>query len=96
MEQVTIQTLNTKHLKPLLHSVLGYAIDNFKNRIKLTQSKLQAFEKRYGMSTAELERHFKLGDLDQTPDFIEWQNEIKTLCLLKENYNLLKEAKIND
>jgi hypothetical protein len=46
------------------------------------------------MSTAEFERRFKPGDLEETLDFIEWEGEIKTLRLLEEKLNAFKEAKI--
>jgi hypothetical protein len=46
------------------------------------------------MDTAEFERRFKPGDLEKTLDFIEWMGEIKTLRLLEEKRNALKEARI--
>ena len=93
-QQITIQTSDAKRLKPLLNSVLGYAVDDVKNGIRLTRAKLKAFEKQYNLSTAEFERRFKPGDLEESLDFIEWQGEIKTLSLLEEKYEVLKEAKV--
>jgi hypothetical protein len=46
------------------------------------------------MSTAEFERRFTPDDLGETLDFIEWMGEIKTLRLLEEKHDTLKEAKI--
>jgi hypothetical protein len=94
LQQITIQTPNAKRLKPLLHSVIENAVDDVEHGIELTRAKLEAFEKQYGMDTAEFERRFKPGDLEETLDFIEWQGEIKTLRLLEEKRNVLKEAKI--
>ena len=93
-QQITIQTSDARRLKPLLNSVLGYAVADVENGIRLTRAKLQAFEKQYNLSTAEFERRFKPGDLEESLDFIEWQGEIKILFLLEEKYEVLKEAKV--
>ncbi len=94
LQQITIQTSNAKRLKPMLSSVLQDALDDVEHGIALTRARLADFEKQYAMSTAEFERRFKPGDLEESLDFIEWQGEIKTLRLLEDKYNLLKEAKV--
>jgi hypothetical protein len=94
LQQITIQTPNAKRLKPLLKSVIENEIYDVEHGIELTRAKLESFEKQYQMSTAEFERRFKPGDLEETLDFIEWMGEIKTLRLLEEKRNTLKEAKI--
>ena len=94
LQQITIQTPDAKRLKPLIRSVIENAVDDVEHGIELTRAKLEAFEKQYNMSTAEFERRFKPGDLEETLDFIEWEGEIKTLSLLEEKRNTLKDAKI--
>ncbi|MDO8752308.1 MAG: hypothetical protein Q7J80_00315 [Anaerolineales bacterium] len=94
LQQITIQTPNAKRLKPLIRSVIENAVDDVVHGIELTRAKLEAFEKQYKMSTAEFESRFKPGDLEETLDFIEWEGEIKTLNLLEEKRNTLKDAKI--
>jgi hypothetical protein len=94
IQQVTIQTSNAKRLKPLLKSVIANELYDVEHGIQLTRAKLAAFEKQYHMSTAEFERRFTPDDLGETLDFIEWMGEIKTLRMLEEKYNTLKEAKI--
>jgi len=94
LQQITIQTPNAKRLKPLIRSVIENAVYDVEQGVKKTRAKLEAFEKQYGMSTAEFERRFKPGDLEETLDFIEWEGEIKTLRLLEEKLNAFKEAKI--
>jgi len=94
LQQITIQTPNAKRLKPLIRSVIENAVHDVEQGVKKTRAKLEAFEKQYGMSTAEFERRFRPGDLEETLDFIEWEGEIKTLHLLEEKLNAFKEAKI--
>jgi hypothetical protein len=94
LQEVTIQTTNAKRLKPLLQSVISNELYDVGHGIQLTLTKLKAFEKQYNMSTAEFERRFTPDDLGETLDFIEWMGEIKTLRLLEEKRNTLKEAKI--
>jgi hypothetical protein len=94
LQQITIQTPNAKRLKPLIRSVIESAVRDVELGIKKTRAKLEAFEKQFNMSTAEFERRFNPGDLEETLDFIEWEGEIKTLRLLEEKFNAFKEAKI--
>jgi len=95
LQQITIETPNAKRLKPLLKSVIANELYDVEHGIQLTHAKLKAFEKQYKMSTPEFERRFTPDDLGETLDFIEWQGEIKTLRLLEEKRNTLKEAKIS-
>jgi len=94
LQHITIQTPNAKRLKPLLKSVIANELYDVEHGIKLTRAKLKAFEKQYKMSTTEFERRFTPDDLGETLDFIEWMGEIKTLRLLEEKRDTLKEAKI--
>jgi hypothetical protein len=92
LQQITIQTPNPKKLKPLIRSVIENEIYDVEHGIKKTRVKLKAFEKQYDMSTDEFERRFTPNDLGETLDFIEWMGEIKTLRLLEEKRDTLKEA----
>lgn len=94
LQQITIQTTDAERLKPLIRSVIENTVYDVEHGIQKTRAKLETFEKQYGMSTAEFERRFKPGDLEETLDFIEWQGEIETLHLLEEKLNAFKEAKI--
>jgi hypothetical protein len=94
LQQITIQTSNAKRLRPLIQSAIQFQLDDVEKGVKLTLERLKSFEKQYNMSTAEFERRFKPGDLEETLDFIEWEGEIKTLSLLEEKLNAFKEAMI--
>jgi len=94
LQQITVQTPNAKRLKSLLKSVIANELYDVEQGIEKTRAKLEAFEKQYKMSTVEFKRRFTPDDLGETLDFIEWMGEIKTLHLLEEKRNTLKEAKI--
>ena len=94
IQQVTIQTSNAKRLKPLLKSVIANELYDVEHGIKLTRSRLEAFEKQYHMSTAEFLRRFTPDDLGETLDFIDWQGETKMLALLEEKKAVFKDAQV--
>ncbi len=94
LQQITIQTSDAKRLKPLLKSAIQSQLDDIEHGIKLTQAKLKAFEKQYGISTAEFLQRFHPGDLEETLDFIEWQGETKMLALLEEKKAAYKDAQV--
>jgi hypothetical protein len=94
LQQITIQTQNAKRLKPLLKSAIQSQLDEVEHGIQLTRARLEAFEKKYGMSTAEFLRRFKPGELDETPDFLDWQGETKMLALLEEKRDTFKDAQV--
>jgi hypothetical protein len=94
LQQVTIQTPDAKKLKPLLKSAIQSQLDEIEHGLKLTYARLAAFEKQYGMSTAEFLRRFTPDDLGETLDFMDWQGETKMLALLEEKKNTLKQARV--
>jgi hypothetical protein len=94
LQQITIQTQDAKRLKPLLKSAIRNQLDEVEHGIHLTSARLEAFEKQYGMSTAEFLRRFKPGDLEETLDFLDWQGEAKMLALLEEKRDAFKDAQV--
>jgi hypothetical protein len=94
LQQITIQTQNAKRLKPLLKSAIQNQLDEIEHGIQLTRSRLEAFEKKFDMSTAEFLHRFKPGELDETLDFLDWQGETKMLALLEEKRDTFKDAHV--
>jgi hypothetical protein len=94
LQQVTIHTRDAKRLKPLLKSAIQSQLDDIEHGIQSTRARLEAFEKQYGMSTAEFLRRFKPGDLEETLDFLDWQGETKMLALLEEKRTAFKDAQV--
>jgi hypothetical protein len=94
LQQVTIQTSDAKRLKPLIKSAIQNQLDDLEHGLQLTRARLEAFEKQYGLSTAEFLRRFKPGDLEESLDFLDWQGETKMLALLEEKKAAYKEAQV--
>jgi hypothetical protein len=94
LQQVTIQTRNAKRLKPLLKRAIKSQLDDIDRGIQLTRSRLEAFEKQYGLSTIEFLRRFKPGEMEETLDFLDWQGETKMLALLEEKRDAFKDAQV--
>jgi len=94
LQQITIQTPNAKQLKPIIKSAIRIQLEDVEHGIQMTRERLAAFEKKYKMSTAEFERRFHPGDLEETLEFIEWEGEIETLQLLEEKKNIIQSARI--
>jgi hypothetical protein len=79
-----IQVAIRNHLKSLKHGIAR------------TQEQLAAFEARFGLSTAEMERRLQAGEMAETLDTIGWCMELEALRLLEEQYRSLSEARIED
>ncbi len=92
LQQITIQTTDAERLKPLIQSAIRNQLEDVEHGIQLTNQRLANFEKKYNMSTAEFERRFHPGDLEETLDFIEWEGEIETLRLLEEKKSVIQSA----
>ena len=94
LQQITIETPDIDQFKPILRTALEREIHLVEYAILRTQERLAEFEKKFGMNTAEFERRFHPGDLEETLDLIEWWGEVKTLRLLDEKLAVVKAARI--
>lgn len=94
IHEITITTESPERVKPLLKNAIQNELTVLELGIARTQERLAAFEKQYGMSTAEFERRFDGQDLKETVDFIDWSGEIKMLRLLEDKHNALAGVRI--
>jgi hypothetical protein len=94
LQQITIQTNDAKRLKPILKSAIQSELRDIEHGIQLTRTRLEAFEKRYDMSTAEFLCCFTPDDLGETLDFTDWYGETKMLTLLEEKKITLEGARV--
>jgi hypothetical protein len=96
LNQVIIQSQTGKEsIKPLVEIAVRNQLKSLKHGIERTKEQLAAFEQRFGISTAEMERRLKAGSLEETLDTIDWCMEIEALRLLEEQYKTLSEASID-
>ncbi|MGQ9627217.1 MAG: hypothetical protein ACUVV0_09990 [Anaerolineae bacterium] len=96
MSQVTLVSSSDIPLKPLVESALRSEMKMLEIGLRRTQERLKSFEERFGMSSEEFYRRLCNDELEEILDFIEWAGEYKTLSLLYEKYQALKEIKIAD
>ena len=95
LNQVTIQSRAGKDIKPLVEIAFRNQIRSLEHGIRRTKERLAEFEALFGMSTAEMERRLQAGSLEETLDTIDWCMELAALRLLEEQYNALREARID-
>ena len=96
LQQVTIHSRAQEAIKPLVEVAIRNQLKSLKHGIAHTKEQLAAFEARFGMSTAEMERQLKSGEMqEKTLDSIDWCMELAALRLLEEQYNALREASID-
>jgi hypothetical protein len=95
LQRVTIQSQTGKAIKPLVEVAIRNQLKSLKHGMARTREQLASFEARFGMSTAEMERRLKSGEMEETLDTIDWCMELETLRLLEEQYNALSDASID-
>jgi len=95
LNQVTIQSRADVAIKPLVELAFHAQLKSLKHGIERTKERLAAFESRFGISTAEMERCLKADRMEETLDTIDWCMELDALRLLEEQYNALREARID-
>jgi hypothetical protein len=95
LQQLTIKTGDSIILRPLLES----AIENEKKLLKLglerTRAHLAEFERKFGISSAEMERRLNALEVAETVEITDWRMEIGMLRLLESQYRALSEAQLD-
>jgi len=72
LQEVIISGETSVLLKPLVESAIRSQLKSITHGIKRTQERLQSFEQKYSLSTAEFERRFKAHTISESLDFIDW------------------------
>jgi len=94
LQQITVESESKLEIKSLLETAIQGELRSIQHGINLTHARLEAFEKQYGMTTAEFLRRFNPDDLVETLDFIDWQGETKMFALLEEKKKALEGMKV--
>jgi hypothetical protein len=81
-------------LQPLIALAVQKQLQVLAHGVKRTQERLAQFEQRHEMSSAQFEQRFKVGELPETSDFIDWWMEIEALRLLESKHRTLQETQI--
>lgn len=94
--QLTLISPSGVPIKNLVESALHSELKMIKLSLSRTERNLQAFEQKYGMSTADFYRRLTEDELQETLDFIEWAGEYKTLLRLQQKRQALQEIQFAD
>lgn len=95
LQEVIIKTDSNEALKPLLEVAIQNQLKSLLHGIQRTKERVAEFEKRAGMSSAELEKKLRSNEVEETMEIIDWNMELAALRLLEGQYQSLSEAKID-
>ncbi len=94
-QRLTLTAESQVEIRPLIESAIQSELRMLELGLQRTRQRLQAFEQRFDMSSAEFEQRINAGELEETLDFVEWLGEIKTQELLDANLQALRGVQIN-
>lgn len=95
LQEIVIKTTAEESLKPLVEVAIRNQLKSLQHGIQRTRERIAEFEKRAGMMSAEFERKFQEGKIEETIETIDWNMELTALRLLENQYRSLREAKID-
>ncbi len=83
-------------LRPLLEAAMSVQLRVIKTGLRRTERRLQNFESQYNMSSEEFYQRLTQDQIEETLDTIEWVGEYHTLLRLRQQHEMLKEARVAD
>jgi hypothetical protein len=96
MTELTLISPHRRQLKPLVEAALRTELRLVEAGIRRTEEKVEEFEARYGLPTAELIRRYERGELEETLELAEWIGEHRLLQRLREKSDTLQEIRFAD
>jgi phage shock protein A len=96
MAELTLRSSRQGHLKPLVEAALHNELRLLEAGINRTRQKLQEFEARFGLSSAEFIRRYEQGKMEESLEFAEWIGEYRLLERLQEKAETLREIQLGN
>ena len=93
MAELTLTSPHKRQLKPLVEAALQNELRLLEAGIRRTRQKLQEFETRYGLPSAEFIHRYEQDELEETLEFAEWIGEYRLLERLEEKADTLREIR---
>ena len=75
-----------------LNKLVNIQIARYRNNIKEISTELEAFEKKFSMSSEACYRRFESGELGDGGDFFEWIGLYENVLLYKKRIEMLEAA----
>ena len=91
MAEIKLRSKHINSLKKVVEDALTERLRELEAGIKRTQERLNYFENKYKMQTAEFLRRFENNELQHTLDFDEWMGEAWMLETLLRNKEEIEE-----
>lgn len=93
MAELTLTSPHKRQLKPLVEAALQNELRLLEAGIRRTRQKLQEFETRYDLPSAEFIRRYEQDELEETLEFAEWIGEYRLFERLEEKADTLREIR---
>ncbi len=94
LQEIVIRTENADALKPLVRAAMDREAKLLEHSVERTRAALEAFEKRYDMTTEEFERKFKAREIEETVDLLDWWMEVEAMRHLENQLQSMREAQV--
>ena len=91
MAELKIRSKDPDSLKRIIQSALSERLQSIKAGIQRTEQRLQEFETKYNLSTAEFVTRFNNDELAHSFDFDEWIGESKMLTHLQKTKESIED-----
>lgn len=96
MTELKLIAARQRQLKPLVEAALRNELRLLEAGIRRTEQRLQGFEARYTLTSAEFMRRYEQDELTETLEFAEWIGEYHLLERLREKADTLREIQFAD
>ena len=94
LQEIVIRTENADALNPLVRAAMDREAKLLEHSVERTRAALEAFEKRYDMTTEEFERKFKAREIEETVDLLDWWMEVEAMHHLENQLQSMREAQV--
>jgi hypothetical protein len=91
-QQVVVTTDAPAALRPLLASAIQAELRLLELGLAHIAERLQAFEKKYSLTSEEFAHRFATGEIGESLDYIAWAGEIETYRRLEGQWQALQKA----
>ena len=96
MAELTLVSSSQHPLQPLVEGALQNELRLLEAGIQRSEQRLQEFEARYGLSTADFTQHYENDQLEETLEFAEWIGESRLRARLLEKADALRAIRFAD
>lgn len=96
MSTLTLTSTQERSLRPLVEAALENELRLLQAGMARTEARLQAFEAKYGLTSAEFVRRYENDELPETLAHDEWVGEVRLLARLREKAETLRGIQVAD